>query len=238
MHASKPHASKPHASILPLVKTKFGLQTINMLLCHSCIVHSINKHSPGGRETLAIFPPDQSSLYGFLCVQRMPFKTCCNGGWVKTDSFKDSPPHACSITTHIFPEEHEMVWTTYRDSIQDSLILTSHSLQVMQLIYYTHQSLSVTTQHQWSPPVGTCQDGKSEVGAEGWGKGRNTANVYCYRYTIQWQAINNSMLQYYNSWFTSVQEFTAWQVYTLLLPIETRHINIERPTHLCSFHLI
>ena len=161
------HASKSHASILPLVKTKFGLQTINMLLCHSCIVHSINKHSPGGREALAVFPPDQPSLYGFLCVQRIVLETCFYCARVKTDSFKDSPPHACSITAHIFPEEHEMVWTTYRDNIQDSLILTSLSLQVMQLLYYTHHSLSVMTQHQWSPPVGTCQDGKGEVGAEG-----------------------------------------------------------------------
>ena len=131
------HASKPHASILPLVKTKFGLQTINMLLCHSCIVHSINKHSPGGREALAVFPPDQPSLYGFLCVQWIALETCFNCAWIKFHPFQNSPTLAGSISAHILSKELEVVWTTYRDNVQDSLILTSHSLQVIQLTILT-----------------------------------------------------------------------------------------------------
>ena len=31
---------------------------------------------------------------------------------------------------------------------------------------------------KWSPPAGACWDRKGEVGAEGWGKGRNIVNMH------------------------------------------------------------
>ena len=123
MHASKTHAS----TILPLA-SEDHLQTSNKLLCNSCIFHCTNKNFPFGWEDMAtaVFPIDESSLYCTFLIQWIAPETGFNCARVKTDSFQNSPPLASSITAYICPEEHEVVWTTYRDSMQDSLILTSH----------------------------------------------------------------------------------------------------------------
>ena len=134
-HTQAMHAGKLHASISLLVKTKFGLQTINMLLCHSCIFHCVNKHSPGGREALAVFPPDQPSLYCTLVIQRIASVTCFNCAWVKFYSFKNSSSFACGISAHILPKELEVVWTTYRDSMQDAFTFKLYSSQVRQITH-------------------------------------------------------------------------------------------------------
>ena len=130
--------------MLPLFRVEVCLQTINMLLRNFCILHCFKKHFSCGRAALAIFPPDQPCLHCSLLIQRIALETCFYCVWVKSDSFKNGPPLACSFSADICSKEHLVVWMIYRDSktLQPSpQFLAGHATN------HTYHSLSVTVCH-------------------------------------------------------------------------------------------
>ena len=121
------------------------LEILNCLLCNVCILHSLNKHTPGGRlVALAFYPFDKPSLYYFFIILRMGTEACINCGCVKFHSFKNCPRLAGSFSAHICSDEFEIVATTCR--VSETFTLTFLIDSDLHL-YNTQQCDSITCTH-------------------------------------------------------------------------------------------
>lgn len=102
-----------------------------MLLRKLCIIHSFNKHGPGGKITTASFPFGQPSLHSCHLVLRMAIKAAFYFVWVKPHSFQNFPALTWSVSAHKLSEEFEVVFAVCRES--RSPYKHKHSTQLTKL---------------------------------------------------------------------------------------------------------
>ena len=126
-------------SKLPLVKTKFFLQIINMLLCNFCIIHGFNKCFPGGRgpwpsfHTISPACTASSSFNGLLWKH-----ACIVSESSSTPSRTALPLPAAFLLTYF---RRSLRWSQRSTETARHFNLHLNSLPVMQLTTLTIHSL-------------------------------------------------------------------------------------------------